>query len=181
MIAEKKLSPQAAKGISLFTEVQQKLNLPGARAEDVLRDEDIKESLRQTMVATPTSLSARLLLRVTTGQFDKLSIDGTLYAIETMAPTIFTAVRSSVPNDLRKIPNAVAQEEVARLVAAKGQFDPRALSLLDAVINYGEAVRTYTERPADTPVENAARNRTLQLTAREVVGVLTKFKTTPHR
>lgn len=175
VIADSKLTPEMAKGVDLFAEVQEKLNAPGAKADAVLRDEDIKESLRQTMVATPTSLSARLLLRVTTGQFDKLSLEGTLDAIETMAPTIFAAVKSRTPNDLRQIPNAVAQEEVGKLNAAKPQFDPRALPLLNSMINYGEAVRTFTEAPAKTPSELAERNRTLTLTAREVILELGKY------
>jgi hypothetical protein len=176
-IAESSPPPDMAKGIALFAEVQQKLNAPGAKPEDVLKDEDVKEALRQTMVASPTSLSARLLLRVTTGQFEKLSMEGTLDAIETMAPTIFAAVKSRTPNDLRQIPNAVAQEEVGKLNAAKQQFDPRALPLLNSVISYGEAVRTFTEAPATTPSENAARNRTLTVTAHEVIVELGKYYT----
>jgi hypothetical protein len=174
-IADSKPTPEMVKGLAEFAEVQQKLNAPGAKPEEVLKDEDVKEALRQTMVATPTSLSARLLLRVTTGQFDKLSLEGTLDAIETISPTIFAAVKSRTPNDLRRIPNAVAQEEVGKLNAAKGQFDPRAVPLLNSVINYGEAVRTFTEAPATTPSELAERNRTLTLTAREVIVELGKY------
>jgi len=176
-IADSNLTAEMTKGVGLFAEVQQKLNAPGAKPQDVLRDEDIKESLRQTMVATPTSLSARLLLRVTTGQFEKLSLEGTLDAIETMAPTIFAAVKSRTPYDLRQIPNAIAQTEVGKLNETKQQFDARALPLLNSVINYGEAVRTYTETPATTPSENAARNRTLTLTAQEVIVELGKYYT----
>ena len=176
-IADSKPTAKVAKGLAEFAEVQQKLNARGAKPEEVLRDEDVKEALRQTMVATPTSLSARLLLRVTTGQYEKLSLEGTLDAIETMAPTIFAAVRSRTPFDLTKMPNAVAQEEVSKLTSTRSQFDPRALPLLNSIINYGEAVRTYTETPATTPSENAARNRTLTLTAHEVIVELGKYYT----
>ena len=177
VIADSQHTVEVAKGLASFAEVQQKLNAPGAKPEEVLRDEDVKEALRQTMVATPTSLSARLLLRVTTGQFEKLSLEGTLDAIETMAPTIFAAVRSRAPNDLRQIPNDVAQAEVGKLTTTKQQFDPRAVPLLNSVINYGEAVRTFTEAPATTPSELAERNRTLTLTAREVLVELGKYYT----
>jgi hypothetical protein len=176
-IADSKLTPEMKKGVDLFADVQKQLNMPGAKPEQVLRDEDVKESLRQTMVNTPTSLSARLLLRATTGQFEKLSLEGTLDAIETMAPTIFAAVKSRAPFDLRQIPNATAQEEVGKLNGTKSQFDPRSLPLLNSVINYGEAVRTFTEAPATTPSELAERNRTLTLTAHEVIVELGKYYT----
>lgn len=175
-IADSKPSPQMAKGLENFNDVQRQLNAPGAKADTVLRDPEVQESLRQTLTATPTCLSARLLLRVTTGQFEKLSPDGTLYAIENLAPTVFAAVQSRTPQDLTKMPNAVAQAEVARLDEVRQHFDPRSLPLLNAVIGYGEAVRTYTKAPATTPEENAARNRTLSLTAREVFTELAKFR-----
>ena len=175
-IASSKPSPQMAKGLEAFNEVQRQLNAPGAKADTVLRDPEVQESLRQTLTATPTCLSARLLLRVTTGQFEKLSPDGTLYALENLAPTVFAAVQSRLPQDLTKMPNAVAQAEVARMYEVKQHFDPRSLPLLNAVIGYGEAVRTYTETPATTATENAARNRTLVLTAREVLTELGKFR-----
>ncbi|MEA3207189.1 MAG: hypothetical protein QOE70_246 [Chthoniobacter sp.] len=179
-IADSKLTPEMAKGMGLFAEVQKKLNAPGAKADEVLRDEDVKEALRQTMVATPTCLGARLLLRVTTGQFEKLSPEGTLFAIETMAPTIFTAVQSATPADLSKLPYAVVEAEITRMNAVRQHFDERSLPLLLAVMNYGEAVRTYTQQPAENATETAARQRTLYLTSREVIAALTKFKT-PHR
>ncbi|HYR57389.1 MAG TPA: hypothetical protein VEO95_02120, partial [Chthoniobacteraceae bacterium] len=164
------------KGIKAFAEVQQKLNAPGAKPDDVLRDEDVKEALRQTMTATPTHLSARLLLRMTTGQFDKLSAEGTLYTIENLAPTIFTTVQSRAPGDVSKLSNSVVQAEIARMNDAKQHFDARSLPLLDAVINYGELMRTYTERPPDSPMENGARIRALTSTAQGVVAELGKFK-----
>lgn len=176
-IADAKHSPELTKALENFSEVQKLLNRPGAKADTVLRDPDVQESLRQTMVAMPTCLSARLLLRVTTGQFEKLSPDGTLYAIENMAPTIFTAVQSRAPNDLTRIPNATVETEVERMLEAQQHFDPRAIPLLSAVIEYGKAVRTYTKVPATTPDELASRNRTLSLTAREVLTELTKFRT----
>jgi hypothetical protein len=166
-----------AKADENFTEAQQKLSVPGAKPAEVLNDPDVQEALRQTLTANPTCLSARLLLRANTARLEKLSLEGTVNAIETLAPTVFTAVLSKTPNDLRQLPNAVVQAEIDRLLATKQQFDNRSLPLIDAVINYGEAVRTYTERPPDSPAENAARNRTLTLTAREVLGVLLKFKT----
>ncbi len=175
-IADAKHSPQLTKALENFSEVQKQLNRPGAKADTVLRDPEVQESLRQTMVAMPTCLSARLLLRVTTGQFEKLSPDGTLYAIENMAPTVFTAVQSRTPNDLTKLPYATVEAEVNRMFEARQHFDPRAVPLLNAVIGYGEAVRTYTKAPATTPDELANRNRTLVLTAREVLTELTKFR-----
>ncbi len=175
-IADAKHSPELTKALENFSEVQKQLNRPGAKADAVLRDPEVQESLRQTMVAMPTCLSARLLLRVTTGQFEKLSPDGTLYAIENMAPTVFTAVQSRTPNDLTKLPYATVEAEVNRMFEARQHFDPRALPLLNAVIGYGEAVRTYTKAPATTPDELANRNRTLVLTAREVLTELTKFR-----
>lgn len=176
-IADAQHSPELTKALEHFGEVQTLLNKPGAKASEVLRDPDVQESLRQTMVAMPTCLSARLLLRVTTGQFEKLSPDGTLYAIENMAPTVFAAVQSRAPNDLTRLPNETVEKEVDRMLEAQQHFDPRALPLLNAVIGYGEAVRTYTKAPATTPDELANRNRTLVLTAREVLTELAKFRT----
>lgn len=176
-IADAQHSPELKKALENFGEVQTLLNKPGAKAETVLRDPDVQEALRQTMVAMPTCLSARLLLRVTTGQFEKLSADGTLYAIENMAPTVFAAVQSRTPNDLTRLPNETVQAEVDRMFEARQHFDPRAVPLLNAVIGYGEAVRTYTKAPATTPDELANRNRTLVLTAREVLTELAKFRT----
>jgi hypothetical protein len=175
-IADTRPTPEMAKALREFGDVQRRLAAPGAKVNDILRDPDVQEALRQTLTAAPTCLSARLLLRVTTGQFEKLSVEGTVLAIENMAPTVFTAVLSRAPNDLTKLPNPVVQAEITRLLAAKEHFDRRSLPLLDAVIGYGEAVRTYTERPPDSPAENVARNRTLILTAREVVATLANFK-----
>lgn len=175
-IADTRSTPELSKAMREFTSVQTRLVAPDANATEILRDPDAQESLRQTLTGAPTCLSARLLLRATSGQFDKLSAEGTVLAIETMAPTIFATVQSRAPNDLTKLTNAAAQAEIARLLAARAQFDRRSLPLLEAVINYGEAVRTYTERPPDSPAEYAARNRTLMLTAREVVSTLTQFK-----
>ena len=171
------------KALASFAEVQQKLNAPGAKVEDVLKDEDVKEALRQTMVAQPTNLSARLLLRITTGQFDKLSAEGTLFTIENLAPTIFGTVQSRAPGDVSKLSNSVVQAEIVRMNEAKQHFDTRSLPLLDAVINYGELMRSYTERPPDSAMENAARIRSLSATAQGVIAELTKFRAAqaPHR
>ncbi len=179
-IANVQISPEMAKVDENFTDVQKKLNVPGAKASEILSDPDVQESLRQTLTANPACLSARLLLRANSARLERLSLEGTVNAVETLAPTVFTAVQSATPNDLRQLPNAVVQAEIDRLLETKQQFDPRAVPLLDAVIGYGEAVRTYTEKPPDSPAENAARNRTLTLTAREVLGVLLKFKTGKH-
>lgn len=175
-IADSKLTPEMEKGGGFFAEVQKKLNAPGVNPREVLKDTEVREWLRDTMVSTPTNLSARLLLRATTGQFDKLSAEGTLYAIETMAPTIFTVVQSATPNDLSKLPNATVQEEIKRLEEAKQNFNANAIPLLDAVIGYGEVVRSYTEKAADNLGQNADRNRALYLTARGVLDALAKFK-----
>jgi len=175
-IANLQVSPEMAKVDENFTDAQKKLSAPGAKPSEVLSDPDVQESLRQTLTANPACLSARLLLRANSARLEKLSLEGTLNAIETIAPTVFTAVQSRAPNDLSRIPNPVVQKEIDRLFETKQQFDPRALPLLDAVIGYGEAVRTYTEKPPDSAAENVARNRTLTLTAREVLGVLAKFK-----
>jgi hypothetical protein len=175
-IANTKLTPEMEKNATNFGEVQQKLKAAGAKADDVLRDEDVREALRQTMVATPTCLSARLLLRMTTGQFDTLSTEGTLYAIENMAPTIFTTVQSRAPGDMSKLSNAVVQAEIAKLSETKQHFDKKALPLLDAVINYGELMRSYTEKPPDSPAESSARIRSLASTAQGVIVELGKFK-----
>jgi|GEM_PF-6835802 len=175
-IADIKISPEMEKVDENFTDAQKKLRAPGAKPADVLSDPDVQESLRQTLTASPACLSARLLLRANSARLEKLSLEGTLNAIEALAPTVFAAVQSATPYDLRLLPNAVVQAEIDRLLETKQQFDARALPLLDAVIGYGEAVRTYTEKPPDSAAENAARNRTLTLTAREVLGVLLKFK-----
>lgn len=166
------------KGLENFGEVQAKLNAPGAKYEDVLKDEDVREALRQTMVAMPTSLSARLLLRMTTGQFEKLSMEGTLYAIENLAPSIFTTVQSRNPGDLGTLSNETVQAEIGRMNEAKQHFDQRALPLLDSVIDYGEMMRSYTEKPPDSPQEHAARVRTMISTAQGVIAELTKFRAT---
>lgn len=175
-IADSELTPEMQKGAMYFAEVQKRLNQPGAKSADVLRDEEVREWLRNTMVSTPTNLSARLLLRSTTGQFDKLSPEGTLYAIETMAPTIFSVVQSRNPNDLSKLPNETVQAEIARLNEAKQHFNKNALPLLDAVIGYGEVVRAYTERQAVDLGQNVDRNRALYLTAKSVLDALARFK-----
>jgi hypothetical protein len=180
-IADTQLTPEMAKGGEFFAEVQKKLRDPAAKPEEMLRDAEVKEWLRDTMINTPGNVSARLLLRVTTGQFDKLSAEGTLYAIETMAPTIFTVVQSNAPNDLTRLPNDKVQEEIARLEASKQHFNTNAIPLLDAVIGYGEVVRSYTEKAAGDLGQNADRNRALYLTARGVLDALAKFKAPPAR
>jgi hypothetical protein len=177
-IADSKPTPDIEKGNTYFNEVQKRLNEPNVKTEDVLRDTEIREWLRSAMVLSSANLSARLLLRQTTGQFDKLSLEGTILAIETMAPTIFTVVQSRYPNDLTKLPNATVQAEIAKMNDAKKHFSPAAIPLLEAVISYGEIVRSYSERPAGSVAENADRNRALLLTARGVLDVLAKFKTT---
>ena len=176
-IADTKRTKEMAKGLKFFGEAQAKLSAPGANADAVLRDNEVKEALRDALTATPTCLSARLLLRVTLGQFDKLSAEGTLYAIETMAPAIFTTVQSRSPSDLTRQSNTVVQAEIAKMTAAHRHFDARALPLLDAVIGFGEMMGSYTLSPPDTPEEKVARARTLSLTAGNVLVELRKFKT----
>ena len=182
-IADSILTAEMRKGLTAISEVQRKLFAKDANTEEVLRDDGVKEALRETLTATPSCVSARLLLRVNTGQFEKLSREGTFYAIENLAPTVFTAVRSAAPNDLTKISNAVVQGEIARLDRARPHFSDRSLTLLQAVINYGEAVRTFTVNPAADAAEAGARNRTLVGTAREVLLEITKIKapTPPKR
>lgn len=175
-IADTELTPEMTKGLGFFGNVQQALKAAGANTDEVLRNPDVKEDLRNTMVAMPSCVSARLLLRVTTGQFDKLSAEGTFYAIENMAPTIFTVVQSPTPNDLSKLPNATVQAEIAKLNAAREHFDKQSLPLLDSVIGYGEVVRSYTEKAATSPAESQDRNRALLLTARDVLAAMQKFK-----
>ncbi|MEQ1860404.1 MAG: hypothetical protein ABMA13_10750 [Chthoniobacteraceae bacterium] len=175
-IADTTLTPEMVKGLGFFGNVQQALKAAGAKPEEMLRNDEVKEDLRSTMVSMPSCVSARLLLRATTGQFDKLSAEGTFYAIENLAPTIFTVVQSSFPNDLTKLPNATVQAEIAKLEASRPHFDVNSLPVLDAVIGYGEVVRSYTERPAESVTENADRSRALLLTARAVLEAMAKFK-----
>lgn len=175
-IADSELTPEMVKGLGFFGNVQQALKAAGAEPSKILRDDEVKEDLRNTMISMPSCVSARLLLRATTGQFDKLSPEGTLYAIETMAPTIFTVVQSSSPNDLTKLPNATVQTEIARLEEARPHFDTNSLPVLNAVIGYGEVVRSYTEKAAASATESGDRNRALALTARDVLSALAKFK-----
>ena len=176
-IADSKLTKDMKTGLDLFAEVQGKLHAPDVKPEEVLREDDVKEALREALTATPTSLSARLLLRVTTGQFDTLSVDGTMFAIETMAPAIFAVVQSRMPNDAVKMQNSVAQAEITRLKETKSRFDKHAQPLVDAVLAYGEFVRSFTERPAKDPTETLGRNRSLLLTSQAVAAELAKFKT----
>lgn len=175
-IIDTALTPEMTKGLGYFGNVQQALSAEGAKPDELLKDDEMKEQLRNTMVVMPSCVSARLLLRVTTGQFDKLSSEGTFYAIEDMAPTIFTVVQSSTPNDLTKLPNATVQAEIAKLNAARPHFATTSLPLLDAVIGYGEIVRVYTEKAAASVTENQDRNRALLLTARDVLGAMAKFR-----
>jgi len=175
-IANSDLTPEMVKGLGFFGNVQQELKAAGTKPEDVLRKDEVKDDLRATMVAMPTCVSARLLLRATTGQLDKLSAEGTLYAIENMAPLIFTVVQSRTPDDLTKLPNATVQAEIAKLNAARPHFDKASIPLLDAVIGYGEIVRSYTEKAAASAEENLDRKRALMLTARDVLGALAQFK-----
>lgn len=180
-IADSALTPEMVKGLGYFGNVQQMLKAAGEKAADVLRDDEAREYLRNTMVAMPSCVSARLLLRATTGQFDKLSAEGTFYAIENMAPTIFTVVQSAYPNDLNRLPNATVQAEIAKLEAARPHFDAASMPVLNAVIGYGEIVRSYTEKAAASVEENQDRNRALMLTARDVLGAMAKFKAAQQR
>jgi len=180
-IADTEPTPEMVKGLGYFGNVQQDLKGAGANPQELLRSDDVKEQLRNVMVAMPTCVSARLLLRATTGQFDKLSPEGTFYAIETMAPTIFTVVQSAYPNDLTKLPNATVQAEIAKLEASRPHFDNASLPVLNAVIGYGEVVRSYTEKAAASTLENQDRNRALMMTANDVRAAMTKFKSLQHR
>jgi hypothetical protein len=175
-IADSKLTPEMVEGLGFFGNVQQALKAPDAKPAELLRDDEVKEDLRNTMVAMPSCVSARLLLRASTGQFDKLSAEGTFHAIENLAPTIFGVVQSQHPNDLSKLPNATVQAEIAKLEESRPHFDTNSMPVLDAVLGYGEVVRVYTERPAESVTENADRSRALLLTARAVLDAMAKFR-----
>lgn len=180
VIVDSVQTPDMVKALGYFGNVQQDIAAPNANIEELLRNEDVREWLRNTMRAAPTCISARLLLRMTTGQFDTLSPEGTFYAIQNMAPTIFTVVQSNTPDNLTKLPNDVVQAEIVKLNDARKHFDQRSLPVLEAVIGYGEVVRSYTERAAASPEENLDRKRALMLTAQGVLGAMAKFRALQH-
>jgi hypothetical protein len=152
-----------------FAEVRAALDAAGADADAALKQEDIKEMLREVLVAAPTHMTARLLLGRTTGQYTRLSIEGSLTALEAVAQTLLKAARSKSPADLANLPLAQTQAEAARLKAAEGRFDVKARPLVDALITYAEAAAAWHARPAQTAANQAERYRMLSAASRQVL------------
>jgi hypothetical protein len=152
-----------------FAEVRAALDAAGADADAALKQEDVKEMLREVLVAAPTHMTARLLLGRTTGQYTRLSVEGSLTALEAVAQTLLKAARSKSPADLANLPLAQTQAEAARLKAAEGRFDVKARPLVDALITYAEAAAAWHARPAQTAANQAERYRMLSAASRQVL------------
>jgi hypothetical protein len=157
-----------------FAEVRAALAAPGVDADTALKQEDVKEMLREVLVAAPTHMTARLLLGRTTGQYTTLSVEGSLTALEAVAQTLLKAARSKSPADLANLPLTQIQAEAARLKAVAGRFDVKARPLVDALVVYAEAAAAWHARPAETAANQAERYRMLSAAARQI---LTELRT----
>lgn len=151
-----------------FADVQRALQTPGIDADAELQRPAVKDALRETLMITPRHLTARLLLGRTTGQYKTLTLPGSIAAIEAMGSTLLKAARSAKASELSELPLAPVQAEIARLEAARGKVDTKALGLVDALLTYGEAACAWHQRPADAAANKVEKNRVLYVAARQI-------------
>jgi len=162
-----------------FGDVQRALQAPGIDADAELLRPAIKDALREVLMISPRHLTARLLLGRTTGQFKVLSLPGSLAAIEAMGSTLLKAARSAAPSELNQLPLAPIQAEAARLTAARGKIDPKAVGVVDALIAYADVARAWHQRPAAAGANKVEKNRVLYAAAKQIRDELARV-TTPQ-
>jgi hypothetical protein len=151
-----------------FADVQRALQTPGIDADAELQRPAIKDALRETLMIAPRHLTARLLLGRTTGQYKTLSLPGSLAAIEAMGSTLLKAARSAKASELSELPLVPVQAELARLGAARTKVDPKALSVVDALLAYGEVACSWHQRPAAAATNKVEKNRVLYAAAKQI-------------
>jgi hypothetical protein len=160
------LSGAPAKAAAAFDEVAAALAASGADSETKLRDPEIQDKLRSVLIAVPSHLSARLLLRHSTRRGATFSLPGSLEVVERVAPTLLPSLRSGRPSEVKDLPADRILDEVTKLRTARDRIDARALGWLQSVINYGDLAQSWHEAPPDSVLRTRDLLQAMQKTAR---------------
>ncbi len=164
-MAAVKPDPLVAESLAAFTTAQTALAAAGADAVALLKKTDTQESLRTVLEKWPNHVSARLLLGFSIGRNKTLSIAGSAQVIDRSAATLLGSVSSGHAQDVSKVlPKDLAADVAAlRLIAEK--VDPKARPLLDHLVAYGDAARTWHAHPPRNVNDAAYYTKTLSTEA----------------
>jgi hypothetical protein len=173
-IASASPEPSIVKATRRFADVQRMLVAAGPNNEEVLKDQEFKEALRDVLTTAPSHMSARLLLGRTTGQYTTLSIEGSLTALDAMSPTMLKAARSRNPTDLKLLPNPAVQAEATRLSAARTRLDSKVQPVVESLLVYADVIRAWHERPPANSTQQGERFRSLSAAARQILDEIAK-------
>ena len=160
-----KLEPLVAESIAAFDEAQKSLGAVGADAMALLKKTDTQESLRTVLEKWPNHVSARLLLGYSIGRNKTLSLAGSAQVIERSAATLFGSVSSGHAQDVSKVAPAGLAADVAALRLIAEKVDPKARPLLDHLVAYGDAARTWHAHPPRNVNDAAYYTKTLSTEA----------------
>jgi hypothetical protein len=175
-IASEPAAQPIARAQQRFAPIQARLQAAGAAAEELLKAPELKDALREVLTISPSHLTARLLLGRTTGQFSKLSLEGSLSAIEVQAATLLKAARSRQPSDLDGLPATGVQAEGTRLRTSRARLNEKAQPLIDALVVYSDVALAWHVRPASGPAHVAERNRALYEAAKMINDELARLQ-----
>ncbi len=151
-----------------FGRAQQQLAEAGSAAEAALKNPAVMESFRDTLVLSASHLSARMLLGHSSGRYNSLSLAGSIETVESTAPKLVQAARSTNPAMIGGLTPVEADEQVAALTELKPKLDPKAVPWQEAILRYAEVVRTWQANPTRTPAQAAELITSLNSSARLV-------------
>ncbi len=179
--------PQVAPNLpqaSLLFKDARRLMLPGGRWDaNALRDRNVQAKLREVLRLQPNHVSSKWLLAAAMGTAPvKLSLQGSISAMDDSAVALLQAITSKNVSSMTKIGSDDLGSAVFKLQGARARMDARVYPALDALTNFGKAVRVWQNQPPRTKTtaeklsatimsaaNEADRQRALLMNNREVV------------
>lgn len=182
------VAPHLAQAGLLFDDVR-RLLLPGGRYDNnLLRDRAVQAKLREIVKLQPNHLSAKFLLAAAAGTLPlKLSLQGSIDAMDNAAESLLQAIQSKEVGDMTKVAHDDLGKAVFKLKGSRSRMDARIHPALDALTVFGQELRTWQDSPPRTQARaekmaavlmaaaaEANRQRNVLMNNRDVVEELMK-------
>ncbi|MDB6070286.1 MAG: hypothetical protein JWL81_1457 [Verrucomicrobiales bacterium] len=182
------VAPNLAQAGLLFDDAR-RLLLPGGKFDNnLLRDRTVQAKLREILKLQPNHLSAKFLLAAAAGVLPvKLSLQGSIDAMDDAAESLLQAIQSKEVGDMTKVAHDDLGKAVFKLKGSRSRMDPRIHPALDALTIFGQELRTWQDSPPRTQARaekmaavlmaaaaEANRQRSVLMNNRDVVEELMK-------
>ncbi len=161
-------SPGPGLASILFGDVRRMLLPRGKWVPAGLRDRNVQAKLTEIIRLQPNHLSAQLLLSAGRGAAPvRLTIQGSIEAMDDAAVSILQAIKLKEVNDMTKVGRDDLGKAVLKLKSSRTRMDPRILPALDALTAFGQELRAWQDQPPRNRPLATKMAATLMATANE--------------